>query len=193
MGHGNRLQLIELLRNQERCVEDLTNALNIGLKSVSAHLRVMRTQGVVSTRREGKRIFYRLRNNEILKLYQNILDVSRIEKGVSPYTDSSVCITLRELLTALSDENTLLIDVRGETEYRTAHIPQAVSIPTPSLYSWSESFNEKQRQIIVYCEGHYCIEAIEAMKLLARKNYNVRMYRNGLNEWSSAGFPLVSS
>ncbi|WP_206537882.1 ArsR/SmtB family transcription factor [Shewanella mangrovi] len=193
MSHESRLQLIDLLTNQERCVEDLTNALNIGLKSVSAHLRVMRTQGLVTTRREGKRIFYRLSNNEVLKLAQNIMDVSRIEREISPLTDASVCITLKGLLEALENDNTLLIDVRAEDEYRLAHIPAAISIPVSALYSWSETFSEKNRQIIVYCEGHYCIEAIDAMKLLVRKKYGVKMYRNGLNEWAGAGFPLARS
>lgn len=76
LGHEKRLQLIDLLRDDERCVEDLSNAMGIGVKSVSAHLRVMRTHGVLTTRRDGNRVYYRVRNTEILDLYRHIVDVA---------------------------------------------------------------------------------------------------------------------
>lgn len=76
LGHEKRLQLIDLLSEYERCVEDLSNAMGIGVKSVSAHLRVMRTHGVLITRREGNRVYYRVSTIEILDLYRHIVDVA---------------------------------------------------------------------------------------------------------------------
>ncbi len=80
LGHEKRLQLIDLLRDNERCVEDLSDAMGIGVKSVSAHLRVMRTQGILDTRKEGKRVYYRVRNNQILDLYRHIVDVASLNE-----------------------------------------------------------------------------------------------------------------
>ncbi len=81
LSHEKRLQLIDLLSEHERCVEDLSQAMGIGVKSVSAHLRVMRTHGVLATRKEGNRVFYRVRNREILDLYRHIVYVALIDNS----------------------------------------------------------------------------------------------------------------
>ena len=78
--HGTRLKLIDLLCDSERCVEDLSNALGISIKSVSAHLRVMRIGGVLVARRQGKRVYYRVKNNQILDLYRHIVDVASLNE-----------------------------------------------------------------------------------------------------------------
>ncbi len=70
LGHEKRLIIVKLLSSHERCVEDLATAMGVGIKSVSAHLKVMRTQGIVITRKEGLRVYYRLRNDDMLKIFQ---------------------------------------------------------------------------------------------------------------------------
>lgn len=193
ISHEKRLQLIELLRVQEHCVEDLTTAMGIGFKSVSAHLRVMKKQGILTTRKEGKRVYYRLRNHNILDLYEHILEVALQEETIAPPFDGKVTFTLRELLEVIQSGHVQMIDVRTREEYANKHIPGALSVPIDELISWSETFQSEDKLLIVYCEGFYCIQAIDAMKILAIKGFRVKMYRNGLTEWSAAGYSTEST
>lgn len=194
LGHEHRLLLLDLLSTKERCVEELANLTAIGVKSVSAHLRVMRTQGLVTTRKEGLRVYYRLRNNDILTLFQRVWQVALECKDITPLTDKpQFCLTLKELLAALADPNTLLIDVRDTEDFNAGHIANAQSIPVDDFALWAKTYQDISRPIVVYCEGYYCIEALRATTILQEKGCLVKMYRNGINEWQAAGFEVVQA
>ncbi len=193
IGHEKRLQLIDLLSVQEQCVEDLASAMGIGIKSVSAHLRVMRTQGILTTRKQGLRVYYRLRNNAILGLYLHIREVALDGKDITPLNpERGLNLSLKELLVNLESENVLLIDVRDRDAYLEGHIPNAISVPVDELVTAIGDFIEQNKQIIVYCEGYYCIQAIDALNILLAQNCRVKVYRSGLNGWKNAGFALES-
>lgn len=191
LGHEKRLLIIELLSSHERCVEDLATAMGIGVKSVSAHLKVMRTQGILTTRKEGLRVYYRLRNDNILKLFQSLWEVALSNKDITPLDkNSDFCLTLKDLLAALESKKTVLLDVRESDMYEEGHIPSAISIPVDELTQWAENYENSDEMIIVYCEGYYCIQAIDATNFLKEKGLNVKMYRNGLDEWAASGFDV---
>ncbi len=191
LGHEKRLQIIELLSSHERCVEELATAMDTGIKSVSAHLKVMRLQGLVVTRKEGLRVYYRLRNNEILELYQHLWQVARAEKKVTSTSKiQHLSLTLKELLAVVNDKHTLLIDVRDTELFNEGHIPKAISVPIDHFVTWAESYHESHHMIVVYCEGYYCIQAFEATNILLAKGLNVKMYQNGLDEWTASGFDI---
>ncbi len=191
LGHEKRLFIIELLSSHERCVEDLATAMGIGVKSVSAHLKVMRTQGIVISRKEGLRVYYRLRNDDMLKLFQSLWEIALSNKDITPFEkNSDFCLTLKELLSALESNNTLLLDVRESDMYEEGHIPGAISIPVDELNLWAENYDNSDEMIVVYCEGYYCIQAIDATNILKEKGLNVKMYRNGLDEWAASGFDI---
>ncbi len=192
LGHEKRLLIIELLSSHERCVEDLATTMGIGVKSVSAHLKVMRTQGILTTRKEGLRVYYRLRNDSILKLYQSLWEVALSNKDITPLDkNGDFCLTLKDLLGALESKNSLLLDVRESDMYEEGHIPGAISIPVEELNHWAENYENSGEMIVVYCEGYYCIQAIDATNLLKGKGFNVKMYRNGLDEWTASGFDVA--
>ncbi|SDI03394.1 transcriptional regulator, ArsR family [Vibrio xiamenensis] len=191
LGHEKRLFIIKLLSSHERCVEDLATAMGIGVKSVSAHLKVMRTQGIVISRKEGLRVYYRLRNDDMLKLFQSLWEIALSNKDITPFEkNSDFCLTLKELLSALESNNTLLLDVRESDMYEEGHIPGAISIPVDELNLWAENYDNSDEMIVVYCEGYYCIQAIDATNILKEKGLNVKMYRNGLDEWAASGFDI---
>lgn len=189
LGHEKRLLIIELLSSHERCVKDLATAMGIGVKSVSAHLKIMRTQGILISRREGLKVYYRLRNDDMLKLFQSLWEVALSNKDITPFDkNSDFCLTLKDLLGALESKKTLLLDVRESDMYEEGHIPGAISIPVNDLNHWAENYENSDDLIIVYCEGYYCIQAIDATNILKDKGFNVKMYRNGLDEWATSGF-----
>jgi len=192
LGHEKRLLIIELLSSHERCVEDLATAMGIGVKSVSAHLKIMRTQGILISRKEGLRVYYRLRNDDILKLFQSLWEVALSNKDITPFEkNSDFCLKLKDLLVALESKNTLLLDVRESDMFDEGHIPGAVSIPVNDLNHWAKNYENSDEMIVVYCEGYYCIQAIDATNILKDKGFNVKMYRNGLDEWATSGFEVA--
>ncbi len=191
LGHEKRLLIVELLASHERCVEDLATAMGIGVKSVSAHLKVMRTQGILISRKEGLRVYYRLRNDDMLKLFHSLWDVALSDKDITPFDkNGNFCLTLKDLLDALQSKTTLLLDVRETDMYEEGHIPGAVSIPVDRLQLWAENYDNSHKMIVVYCEGYYCIQAVDATNMLMERGLNVKMYRNGLDEWTASGFEV---
>ena len=192
LAHENRLKIIELLSFGECCVEDLSSVMQISVKLVSAHLRVMRTAGLLTTRKEGVRVYYRLANSDVLELYQHIKEITQSPSEAIPIiNEKRFTLTLKQLLDEL--DTSLLIDVREETDFTKGHIPNAINVPVTELYQWSKSYSqEDDKLIIVYCEHVYCIQAIEAIELLMNKHYRVKIYPNGLQEWKTAGFEVES-
>lgn len=190
LAHENRLKIIELLSFGECCVEDLAYVMGASVKLISAHLRVMRTSGVLTTRKEGVRVYYRLANSDVLDLYKHVKEIIQTSTGVTAIiNDAEYSLTLKQFLNVY--EEALIIDVRFEKDFNKGHIPGAMNIPVDHLYQWSLSYKPKDdRLIIVYCENVYCIQAIDAVKLLLERQYKVKVYPNGLQEWQNAGFEI---
>lgn len=190
LAHENRLKIIELLSFGECCVEDLAYVMGVSVKLISAHLRVMRTSGVLTTRKEGVRVYYRLANSDILDLYKHVKEIIQSSTGVTAIiNDAQHSLTLKQFLNVY--EEALIIDVRFEKDFNKGHIPGAINIPVDNLYEWSASYKQNDdRLIIVYCENVYCIQAIDAVKLLLERQYKVKVYPNGLQEWQNAGFEI---
>ena len=136
----------------------------------------MRTHGVLTTRKEGLRVYYRLRNNAILELYQHILDVALEGKDITPLNAANgLCLTLHELLAALQRDDVTLIDVRDRESYAEGHIPGAISVPIDELEEASATCCDADKLLIVYCEGYYCIQALDAVRILLAKQYPVKV------------------
>ncbi len=190
LAHENRLKVVELLSFGECCVEDLASVMGISVKLISAHLRVMRTSGLLTTRKEGVRVYYRLANSDVLDFYRHVKEITQAYSGVTPImNDEKHSLTLKQFL-AVSDHS-FIIDVRSPVDFAKGHIPGATNIPVEELYQWCSSYTQDDdRLLIVYCENVYCIQAIDAIRLLLDKHYKVKIYPNGLQEWKNAGFEI---
>lgn len=196
LGNETRLQLIELLSFGEYCVEDLASTMHISIKSISAHLKVMRQQHLVSFRKQGIRVYYRLYNDEVLTLYQYVKELTQSNTPLTTLiAENSLKINLRELLEKMnSQDDLLIIDVRSKLEYQKGHIPGAINIAVEQFEQWSAQFSPQSEQtIVIYCEGIYCIQAISAMKHLLSHDIELKVYQNGLFEWINAGFDIEAS
>ncbi|RQW62770.1 ArsR/SmtB family transcription factor [Vibrio viridaestus] len=190
LAHENRLKIIELLSFGECCVEDLAYVMGASVKLISAHLRVMRTSGVLATRKEGVRVYYRLANSDVLELYNHVKEITQASSGVTSIVNGGEhSLTLKQFLAVF--DGALLIDVRSEKDFSKGHIPGALNVPVEELYVWSQSYsNDDDKLIVVYCENVYCIQAIDAVQLLLEKKYKVKVYPNGLQEWQNAGYDV---
>lgn len=198
LGHGHRLEILELLAQGERSVEALAERIGLPVANASQHLRIMRRAGLLASRRDGKRIFYRLSDPSVLDLTaslrrvaeRNFAEVREVIAGYFQHRDALEPVSRKELVQRLKDGLVTVLDVRPEDEYAAGHLPKAVNIPLRDLARRLRDI-PKSREIIAYCRGPYCVLAFEAVALLRRHGFKVRRLQDGYPEWKSAGLPIA--
>ena len=197
LGQGNRLELLEHAAQGERSVERLAQLTGLSVANASQHLQVLRRAGFVRSRRDGKRVLYRLGDGPVIELLgalRRYAEHSRAEvRGiVSAYfnrLDVLEPVSRETLLERLDDGSVLLLDVRPEDEFELGHLPGALNIPLSDLERRLAELS-KDAQIVAYCRGPYCVLSFEAVAALRAKGYDVRRLEDGFPEWKAAGLPL---
>ena len=205
-GSAKRLELIDLLSQGERTVESLAREAGLAVSTASAHLQVLKLSNLVTTRREGTRIHYRLAGEDVAALYASMRTVAREhsadrERALESYlgmgrlgdTDADVVeISREELLERLDAGDVLLLDVRPSEEYAAGHIPGARSLPFGWLDEDLDTVEELtgDADIVAYCRGAYCVLAHDAVRLLQAKGRRARRLEDGLLEWRTSGHPV---
>lgn len=196
--HPGRLELLELLAQGERPVDALVRETGLPTSTVSTHLRVLRQARVVETRRDGNQIFYRLAGDEVSCLLAalqavaaaNLAEVSEISRDFLEERDALEPVPAADLLERVRDGEVVVVDVRPATEYRSGHIPDALSIPLEEL---EERISELPTgtDVVAYCRGPYCVLAAEAVATLRRQGRRARRLDDGFPEWRLAGLPVA--
>ncbi|MFK5633920.1 MULTISPECIES: ArsR/SmtB family transcription factor [unclassified Ornithinimicrobium] len=201
-GSAKRLELIDLMSQGERTVEALAREAGLGVSTASAHLQVLKLSNLVSTRREGTRIFYSLAGEDVAALYASMRTVARahsadVDRALGSYfglgrhgdADADVVeISREDLLEALDARTVVLLDVRPVAEYAAGHIPGARSVPFDQL---AEDLPLQDLgddvEIVAYCRGAYCVMAHDAVRLLQAQGRTARRLEDGLLEWRVNG------
>ena len=197
LGSPHRLELLDLLLQCERTVESLATETRMSVANASQHLQVLRTAHLVETRREGTSIVYRLASAEVSTLWVSLRQVgetqlAEIDRVVETFLQDRQQlqrIDADELLSLLSHDQILLLDVRPVEEYVTAHLPHARSMPVAELEAHLSEFS-LEKEIIAYCRGPYCVFADEAVVILHAHGYHARRLEHGVAEWHTLGLPL---
>ena len=191
-----RLELIDVLAQGERSVDDLASAAGIGLTSCSAHLQVLHHARLVSTRKQGTRVYYSLASDDVARLVASVRDVAAslladVEPAGRAYLGEDVeQISRDELLRRASAGEVTVLDVRPAAEYAAGHIPGAISIPITQL---RERLAElpPEAEIAAYCRGPYCVFAHDAVRLLRASGRAARRLDGGMPEWRLGGLPVT--
>jgi len=195
---AKRLVLIDLLAQGERTVESLAREAGLGITTASAHLQVLKLSNLVTTRREGTRIHYRLAGENVANLYSSMLTVARehsadVEKALASYLgvgqDDIEEVTREELLARLDRGDVVVLDVRPPEEYAAGHLPGARSVPFGELANHLE-LADPDVEIVAYCRGAHCVLASDAVRLLRAQGRDARRLQDGLLEWRLAGHPV---
>ena len=200
LGHEHRLELLEQLAQGERSVETLARRTGLSGANASQHLQHLRRGGLVSARREGKNVLYRLSEGPVVDALsalrtiaeQNIAEVRDVIRSYFDNLDSMEPISRKELMKRLRDGTATLLDVRPEDEYRLGHLPGAVNIAMSAIRDRMADL-PKDREIVAYCRGPYCVLSFEAVSLLRKSGYNVRRLEDGFPEWKAAGLAVEIS
>jgi len=193
-----RLELLDLLAQGERSVEDLAGAAEVGLSSCSAHLQVLHRARVVTTRKDGTRVFYSLASDDVARLYADVRQVAvsllaEVEPARRAYLGDEVEeVSREELLRRAGAGEVTVLDVRPAAEYAAGHIPGAVSIPVSQLGERLAELPEGT-EIVAYCRGPYCVFAHDAVRLLRAQGRAARRLAGGMPEWRLAGLPVSTA
>lgn len=194
---SKRLELLELLAQGEKTVETLATELDIDMRLASAHLKTLREARLAIARREGKHMIYRLSGDDIAGLLVKLREVAQehlleLRAALDGFATSPQPLTTlgrTELLEQARCGEIVIIDVRPESEYDTAHLPYARSMPLTEI---EKRLNELplDREIIAYCRGPFCVMSEAAVQLLAGHGFQIRKIQDGVSEWQAAGLPV---
>jgi rhodanese-related sulfurtransferase/DNA-binding HxlR family transcriptional regulator len=200
LGNGRRAELVDVLDQGERHVDELAAEIGQSVANTSFHLRALATAGLVTTRRDGTRIYYRLSSSRVGELWSALRDVAaahheELDALAATYLgDRSRLeqIDRRELASRLVAGDVVVIDVRPAAEYAAGHIATARSIPIDQLAA-SISQLPDEVEVVAYCRGPYCVFADDAVRLLRRRGRRARRLEDGFPEWHRAALPIEAA
>ena len=197
LSHANRLELLEFLAQGSRSVESLANVAKLSIANTSQHLQQLRQSGLVTSRKEGLKVFYSLSGDDVITLLDSLRDVaerhlSDVDKLVNTYLtekDDLKPIPATELLEMVKQDLVTVLDVRPQEEFNAGHVQGAINIPINELEQHLQDFDPSQ-EIVAYCRGPHCILAFDAVAKLRTKGFQARRLENGFPEWKVAGLPI---
>ncbi len=197
LAHGHRLEILDLLAQAERSVEVVAERAGLSIANASQHLRLMRRAGLLTSRRDGKHVYYRLSDSSVLDLRTALQRVAErtsteVRSVIHDYfgeRDALEAVSRADLVRRLKDGLVVVLDVRPEDEFTAGHVPGAINIPLRELAKRLRRL-PKDREIVAYCRGAYCVLAFEAVALLRKHGFKSRRLEDGYPEWQAAGFPV---
>jgi rhodanese-related sulfurtransferase len=192
-----RFQLLDLIAQGERTVEELANETGLTINNTSSHLSVLTAARLIRKRKETQSVYHQLAGPEVVALMRSVQTVSRsgsheIEHLAQTYLDGRdelEPLTAAELRERLRSGGVTLIDVRPELEYRAGHIEGAVSVPLEKLKARFAEF-PRSRPVIAYCRGPYCVFAVDAVEQLRKRGFKSFRLAVGYPDWAAAGLPV---
>jgi rhodanese-related sulfurtransferase/predicted transcriptional regulator len=200
LGNGRRAELIDVLAQGERSVDELAAEIHQSVANTSQHLQRLVRAGMASSRRSGTRIYYSLAGPAVERLWRALRETAEAHAGelgdlVRAYVgnrgDLSM-ITRDELRRRLRQGDIVVLDVRPQPEYEAGHIPGALSLPLSELKSRLREVPQGS-EIVAYCRGPYCLYADEAVRVLTDEGRLATRLEEGFPEWKAAGLPIEQS
>ena len=193
-----RLEILEMLAQGEKAVETITAEVGIDNKLASAHLKALKEARLVQTRRDGKRIYYKLSGSDVAQLgvvlrqvaEEHLVELQMAVQKMVADPDHMVSVGRKELMAQAKRGEVIVLDVRPQSEFDTAHLPHARSMPLTEL---AQRIAELPRDvdIVAYCRGPFCMMSDAAVKLLMASGLRARKTSDGISEWQAAGLPLA--
>lgn len=198
LASGRRAEIVDVLAQGERSVDEIAEEIGQSVANTSHHLRAMARAGLLTTRRDGTRIFYALASERVADLWSALRDVAGehvagLERLAAAYIGDRAGVEVvdrTELAARLRRREVVVLDVRPEVEFAAGHIAGARSVPITELRRHLRAL-PKDAEVIAYCRGPYCVYADEAVRELNKKGFRARRLIDGFPEWKRAGLPVA--
>ncbi len=198
LGNGRRAEIVDVLAQGERRVEDLAGQIDQSVANTSQHLQQLLRAGLVRTRRDGTRVFYSLASEQVGALWRAMRDVAaehvaQLDELADAYLgDRTQLATIGrdELAVRLRAGDVVVLDVRPPAEYEAGHIPSAVNVPPGELEPWLRDL-PADLVVVAYCRGPYCIYADDAVRRLSAAGRSALRLVDGFPEWAAAALPTA--
>jgi len=200
LASGRRAEIVDLLAQGERPVEEIARETGQSVAATSHHLRLLARSGLARSRRDGRRIYYRLASERVGELWaavrdvasQHVAEVSVLADEYLGERDHVEQLTAPELVDRLESGRVVLLDVRPEPEFLAGHIAGARSAPLASLDELASTLSQRS-EIVAYCRGPYCVYADDAVRVLRERGLRARRLDVGYPEWQRAGLPVETA
>lgn len=193
-----RVEIIDVLAQGERSVESIAAEIGATVANTSRHLRILRGAGLVTSRKQGLHVIYRISDPGVIEgcaalrrlSESRVAEVGRLAQGFFGAADGAEPVGIEELAKRYRDGEVLIVDVRPELEFRAGHIDGAVSIPLARL---AERISElpRDRSVVAYCRGRYCVMAARAANQLRAAGVPAARLEAGYPDWLAAGLPVA--
>ena len=199
LSSGRRTEIIDVLAQGERSVEEIAGEIGQSVANTSQHLQQLLRTGLVVSRRDGNRIYYSLAGERVGELWAALRDVAaahvaeldRLAHAYLGDRDQLETVDRDELAKRLRARDVVVIDVRPEAEYAAGHIRGALSVPIGELTKRLREL-PKTGRVVAYCRGPYCVYADDAVRTLRKRGYRAARLEDGYPEWQRAGLPTAT-
>ncbi|HEX9693254.1 MAG TPA: metalloregulator ArsR/SmtB family transcription factor [Gemmatimonadales bacterium] len=198
-GSPKRIELIDLLAQGERPVEALAREAGLTMANTSRHLQVLKAAHLVTPRKDGLQVFYRLSDPLVLDGYRalqrlaeaRLAEIGRLVEDFFSNVDGLEPVDPMELRRRGMRRDVVVIDVRPPEEYAAGHVAGALSVPLAQLERRLAKL-PRDKRIVAYCRGPYCVLAAEAVRRLRSRGFHALRLKDGYPEWRDAGLPVTA-
>lgn len=198
IGSPRRLELLDVLCQGPRTVEVLASTVDQSVANTSQHLQVLRRARLVEAERDGVRVWYRLADDEVCEFFgtlralaeSRLTEVEQVAREFMEAREAMEPVDREALLNRVRSGAVTVLDVRPVEEYLAGHIPGAISVPLGKL---AERLGDlpREREIVAYCRGPYCVLAVEAVEVLRKEGFEAVRLEDGVPEWRARGLPIA--
>ena len=195
-----RLEMIDVLSQRPRTVDDLSDEIGQSIANTSQHLQVLRSARLIEFERRGTYITYRIADRQILALASllhrvgesRLAELQQITKEFLQAHGALEKVDCDTLIKRIRRAEVTLLDVRPPEEYAAGHIPSAISVPVEELRRHMSKL-PRDREIVAYCRGPLCVMSIEAVKILRKKGFQASRCEESIADWAARGLPVEMS
>lgn len=198
LASGRRAELVDVLAQGERSVDEAAREIGQSVANTSQHLRALARAGLATSRRDGNRVLYRLAGERVEALWEALRSVAEehvagLDRLAADYVGDRgglEQVSRAELARRLDDDGLEVWDVRPGAEFAAGHLPGAVSVPPEEVRRRLAEVPDGV-EVVAYCRGRFCVFADDAVRELARHGRSARRLEDGFPEWRRAGLPVA--
>ncbi len=194
-----RLELLDLLSQGPRTVENLAQEAHLTVANTSRHLQILRMARLVEAEKEGVFVRYHLADEAVADFFRSLrvlaasrlAELDQVTRQFFKGSEALEPIGRKALLTRARKGQVTVLDVRPAEEYRAGHIAGAISIPLKELKDRLAELPREQ-EIVAYCRGPYCVFAAQAVELLQEQGFRAVRLEDGVADWRAHGLPVAT-